>query len=92
MFHYIKEELKELGFLYSPFLKPILQSVFGTVSYADVPITEAEYQLSLYDYKMKNGEVPNVLNDLIYFTLEYSKDPLNNPLTGELTLPDSMTH
>lgn len=90
MFHYLKDELKELGFLYSPFMKPLLQSVFGDVTYADVPMTEAEYQLSLYDYKMKNGEDPNVLRDLIYFTLEYSKDPLQNPLTGDLTLPESM--
>ena len=44
MFFYIKPELKELGFLYSPFLKPLLQSVFGNVSYAEPPITEAEYQ------------------------------------------------
>ncbi|GAH39459.1 unnamed protein product, partial [marine sediment metagenome] len=28
------------------------QSVFGSVSYAEPPITEAEYQLSLYQYKL----------------------------------------
>jgi len=87
MFFYIKDELKELGFLYSPFLKPVLQSVFGSVSYAEPPITEAEYQLSLYKYKLDNGEDPNILNDLIYFTIQYCQDPLNNPLTGTLTLP-----
>ncbi len=90
MFKYIKEELKELGFLYSPFLKPVLQSVFGNITYAKPPLTEAEYQISLYDFKQKEGQVPNILRDLIYFTLEYSKDPLNNPLTGELALPDDM--
>jgi hypothetical protein len=90
MFFYIKPELKELGFLYSPFLKPLLQSVFGNVSYAEPPITEAEYQLSLYDYKVKSGEVPNILNDLIYFTIQYCQDPLNNPLTGTLVLPKEM--
>ncbi len=90
MFFYLKEELKELGFLYSPFMKPILQSVFGSVSYAEPPITEAEYQLSLYDYKMKNGEDPSILYDLIYFTIQYCQDPLNNPLTGVLTLPKEM--
>jgi hypothetical protein len=90
MFIYLKEELKELGFLYSPFLKPILQSVFGSVSYAEPPITEAEYQLSLYDYKQKEGQDPNILYDLIYFTIEYCQDPLNNPLTGVLTLPKEM--
>ena len=90
MFFYLKDELKELGFLYSPFLKPVLQSVFGGVSYALPPITEAEYQLSLYDYKVKNGEDPNILYDLIYFTIEYCQDPLNNPLTGVLTLPKEM--
>jgi len=90
MFFYIKDELKELGFLYSPFLKPVLQSVFGNVSYAEPPITEAEYQLSLYQYKLDNNENPNILNDLIYFTIEYCQDPLNNPLTGVLSLPREM--
>lgn len=91
MFHYLKDVLKELGFLYSPFLKPLLQSVFGTITYAEVPMTEADYQLSLYDYKMQHGEDPNIIHDLMYFTLEYSKDPINQPLTGDLTLPTSMT-
>ncbi|MFW9949559.1 MAG: hypothetical protein ACFFKA_05485 [Candidatus Thorarchaeota archaeon] len=90
MFFYLKDELKELGFLYSPFLKPLLQSVFGSVSYAEPPITEAEYQLSLYQYKLDNNENPNILYDLIYFTIEYCQDPLNNPLTGTLTLPREM--
>ncbi|KKL85247.1 hypothetical protein LCGC14_1956630, partial [marine sediment metagenome] len=90
MFFYLKDELKELGFLYSSFMKPILQSVFGGVSYAEPPITEAEYQLSLYDFKLKNGEDPNILYDLIYFTIQYCQDPLNNPLTGVLTLPKEM--
>ncbi|MFX1393036.1 MAG: hypothetical protein ACFFAH_05610, partial [Promethearchaeota archaeon] len=90
MFFYLKDELKELGFLYSPFLKPLLQSVFGDVSYAKPPITEAEYQLSLYDYKIRQGENPSILYDLIYFTIEYCQDPLNNPLTGVLTLPKEM--
>ncbi len=90
MFFYIKDELKELGFLYSPFLKPVLQSVFGNISYAEPPITEAEYQLSLYKFKLDNGENPNILYDLIYFTIQYCQDPLNNPLTGTLTLPKEM--
>ncbi|HUW90468.1 MAG TPA: hypothetical protein VMV43_08085 [Candidatus Nanopelagicaceae bacterium] len=90
MFFYLKDVLKELGFLYSPFLKPILQSVFGNVSYAEPPITEAEYQLSLYQYKLDNNENPNILYDLIYFTIEYCQDPLNNPLTGVLSLPREM--
>jgi len=90
MFFYLKDELQELGFLYSPFMKPILQSVFGSVSYAEPPITEAEYQLSLYQYKLDNGEEPNILYDLIYFTIQYCQDPLNNPLTGVLTLPKEM--
>jgi hypothetical protein len=90
MFVYIQPELKELGYLFSPFLKPLLQSVFGRVTYAKPPITEAEYQLSLYNYKIQQGETPNVLNDLIYFTIQYCQDPLNNPLTGTLTLPKEM--
>jgi len=90
MFFYIKDELKELGFLYSPFLKPVLQSVFGNISYAEPPITEAEYQLSLYRYKLDIGEDPNILYDLIYFTIMYCQDPLNNPLTGTLCLPKEM--
>jgi hypothetical protein len=90
MFFYLRDELKELGFLYSPFMKPLLQSVFGNVSYAEPPITEAEYQLSLYDYKLRTGKDPNILYDLIYFTILYCQDPLNNPLTGTLTLPKEM--
>jgi len=90
VFFYLKDELKELGFLYSPFMKPLLQSVFGSVSYAEPPITEAEYQLSLYQYKLDNNEDPNILYDLIYFTIQYCQDPLNNPLTGVLTLPKEM--
>ncbi|MFX1276372.1 MAG: hypothetical protein ACFFBP_07410 [Promethearchaeota archaeon] len=90
MFLYIKPELKELGYLYSPFLKPLLMSVFGQVSYALAPMSEAEYQLSLYDYKVRNGENPSILNDLIYFTVEYCKDPISHPLTGILTLPKEM--
>ena len=90
MFFYLKDELKELGFLYSPFLKPVLQSVFGNISYSEPPMTEAEYQLSLYQYKLDNNEDPNILYDLIYFTIQYCQDPLNNPLTGTLTLPKEM--
>jgi len=90
MFLYLKPELIELNYLYSPFLKPLLMSVFGEVSYAAAPITEAEYQLSLYDYKVQNGEDPNILYDLIYFTIEYCKDPISHPLTGVLTLPKEM--
>lgn len=90
MLFYLKDELRELGFLYSPFFKPILQSVFGSISYAEPPITEAEYQLSLYKYKLDNGENPSILYDLIYFTIQYCQDPLNNPLTGVLTLPKEM--
>lgn len=90
MFIYLKSELEELGFLYSPFLKPLLQSVFGNVSYAEPPITEAEYQLSLFQYKIDNNEFPDVLEDLIYFTIEYSQNPLNQPLTGTLVLPIEM--
>ena len=90
MFYYLKDVLIELNYLYSPFMKPLLQSVFGSIDYAQPPLTEAEYQLSVYDYQQKSGQEPNVLNALIYFTKEYSKDPIANPLTGNLTLPDYM--
>jgi len=90
MFFYLKPELVELDYLFTPFLKPLLMSVFGEISYALAPMTESEYQLSLYDYKLKEGKDPNVLRDLIYFTLEYSKDPISHPLTGNLTLPKEM--
>ena len=90
MFFYLKPELIELDYIYLPFLKPLLMSVFGQISYALAPMTEADYQLSLYDYKVRSGEEPNVLRDLIYFTMEYSKDPISHPLTGNLTLPKEM--
>lgn len=90
MFFYLKHELMELDYLYTPFLKPLLMSVFGNISYALAPMTESEYQLSLYNYKVEQGEEPNILRDLIYFTMEYSKDPISHPLTGNLTLPKEM--
>ncbi|MHA1150604.1 MAG: glutamate-cysteine ligase family protein [Promethearchaeota archaeon] len=90
MFFYLKHELMELDYLFTPFLKPLLMSVFGEISYALAPMTEAEYQLSLYNYKVEQGEEPNILRDLIYFTMEYSKDPISHPLTGNLTLPREM--
>lgn len=92
MFYFLKDEMKELRFIYSPFFKPILQSVFGDISYAKPPITEAEYQLSLYDFKQKEnpGQTPNLVETLIWYTVEYSKDPLNQPLTGELNLPPDL--
>ncbi len=90
MFLYLKDVLMELNYLYSPFMKPLLQSVFGSIDYAQPPLTEAEYQLSVYHYEQQQGKEPNVLNALIYFTKEYSKDPIANPLTGPLTLPDYM--
>jgi len=90
MFRYFKEELVELGYMNSPFMKPLLQSVFGEITYATPPMTEAEYQLSLYDWKVKQGQEPNIFEDIKYFTITYSQDPLQNPLTGTLTLPDFM--
>lgn len=90
MFRYFKDELIELGYLHSPFFKPLLQSVFGEITYASPPMTEAEYQLSLYDWKVKQGQEPNIFEDIKYFTITYSKDPIQQPLTGTLTLPDYM--
>ncbi len=90
MFHYLKDELVELDYISSPFMKPLLQSVFGDISYAEPPMTEAEYQLCLYDWKLKQGQDPNVVETLIYYTGEYSKDPIQQPLTGELNLPKYM--
>ncbi|QEE15943.1 glutamate-cysteine ligase family protein [Promethearchaeum syntrophicum] len=90
MFRYFKEELIELGYMNSPFFKPLLQSVFGEITYASPPMTEAEYQLSLYDWKIKQGQEPNIFEDIKYFTITYSQDPIQQPLTGTLTLPDFM--
>ncbi len=90
MFRYFKDELVELGYMTSPFLKPLLQSVFGEITYASPPMTEAEYQLSLYDWKVKQGQEPNIFEDIKYFTITYSQDPIQQPLTGTLTLPDYM--
>ena len=67
-----------------------LASACNLNSYTEPPITEAEYQLSFYKYKLDNGEDPSTLHDLIYFTILYYQDPLNNPLKGTLTLPKEM--
>ena len=49
-----------------PFLDPIIISLFGTCDYADPPICEAEYQLSLYNYR--GGDAFKILGDLVYMT------------------------
>ena len=61
MFLFLKDELRELNFLHSPFLKPILQSVFGQISYASPPMNESDYQLALYTFKKQQGVERNIL-------------------------------
>ncbi|MHC1591227.1 MAG: hypothetical protein ACXQS8_04015 [Candidatus Helarchaeales archaeon] len=98
MLKYITPELKELKFInkklykktggISPFLIPIFLSVFGDVDLAMAPFGDAEFQLLLYrHYAKKNPGVPpgpQILQNLIKLTFKASKDPLFNPIGGQL--------
>jgi len=68
-----------------PFLDPIIISVYGTIDWADPPITEAEYQLSLYNYRQ--GDTFRLLGDLVYMTHNCIVDPTSSPLQGKPNYP-----
>ncbi|MFX1452288.1 MAG: hypothetical protein ACFFCM_15730, partial [Promethearchaeota archaeon] len=69
----------------SPFIAPLLLSVFGDVDIAQAPFGECEFQLLLYNhYLHKNPQAPSgplVLRDLIKATFR-SKDPYYSPIGG----------
>jgi len=68
-----------------PFLDPIIISVYGSVDWADPPLTEAEYQLSLYNYRQ--GDAFKLLGDLVYMTHNCIVNPTYSPLNGKPNYP-----
>jgi gamma-glutamyl:cysteine ligase YbdK (ATP-grasp superfamily) len=69
----------------SPFISPLILSIFGDVDIAQAPFGECEFQLLLYNhYLHKNPQAPAgpmVLRDLIKATFR-SKDPYYTPIGG----------
>jgi len=83
MFVLLKNTLKKQKFLETPFMEPLLLSVFGNIDVAQIPFSEAEYQLYLYLQKQK--DIYAVLKDLIILTAKCCEDPSYSPITGKLT-------
>jgi hypothetical protein len=82
MFILLKDVLKKQNFLDTPFLDPLLLSVFGTIDVAEFPFTEAEYQLYLYLQRQK--DIYAVLKDLILLTVKSCENPSFSPISGKL--------
>ncbi|MBD3230962.1 MAG: hypothetical protein GF329_22475 [Candidatus Lokiarchaeota archaeon] len=68
-----------------PYLDPIIISVYGQLDWADPPVTEAEYQLSLYNYR--KADTFQILGDLVYMTHDCIVNPLKSPLEGNPDYP-----
>lgn len=68
-----------------PFLDSIIISLYGKVDWADPPLTEAEYQLSLYNEKGSNTF--GILGDLVYMTHNCIVNPTYSPLDGKPNYP-----
>ena len=77
----IKTPLKKIQFL-----DPIILSLYGSCDYADPPICEAEYQLSLFNYRQKDAF--KILGDLVYMTHNCIVDPTYSPITGKPNYPN----
>ncbi len=82
MFLLLKDILKKEGFLETPFIDPLLLSVFGNIDIAQFPFTEAEYQL--YLYLQKQMDIIAVLKELILLTAKCCENPTYTPITGKL--------
>ncbi|NVM28200.1 MAG: hypothetical protein HWN65_05110 [Candidatus Helarchaeota archaeon] len=82
MFVLLRDILKKQGFLETPYMDPLLLSVFGKIDIAQFPFTEAEYQLYLYLQKQRN--IYAVLKELILLTVKCCEDPTYTPISGKL--------
>lgn len=99
MFEFVFDPLKQLKIFdkkihkdfngISPFITPLILSVFGDVDIAQAPFGECEFQLLLYNhYQHKDPKTPAgpfVLRDLIKATFR-SKDPYYSPIDGVIPL------
>ncbi|MBD3188744.1 hypothetical protein GF325_18090 [Candidatus Bathyarchaeota archaeon] len=88
LFEYIAPELRELGFSKSPYLAPLLQSVYGEIPNITPPFTEADFQLSLYLYKLNQRQDTNLIPDLITLSKQYAMDNTKHPLQGRVNYPN----
>lgn len=84
---YLAPEFKELGFANSPYLQPLLLSVFGEIPNITPPFTEAEFQLSLYAYKQSQRQDTNIVPDLINLSKKYALNNTQHPLAGRVNYP-----
>ncbi|MFX1295951.1 MAG: glutamate-cysteine ligase family protein [Promethearchaeota archaeon] len=82
MFVLLKNILKKRKFLTTPFIKPVLLSVFGNIDIAQFPFSESEYQL--YLYLQKQRDIYAVLKELIILTAKCCQDPSLSPISGKL--------
>ena len=87
MFDYLAPELRELGYSRSPYLAPLIQSVYGEIPNITPPFTEADFQLSLYLYKLNNRQDTNLVPDLISLSKQYAMDNTKHPLQGRVNYP-----
>lgn len=76
----LKETFKKERFIETPFLTPILLSIFGDNDIAKPPFTEAEYQMHLYLTHQHNMSA--VLKDLILLMVNCCEDPTRMPFSG----------
>ncbi|MFX0101494.1 MAG: glutamate-cysteine ligase family protein [Candidatus Hodarchaeota archaeon] len=84
---YLAPELKELGYANSPYIQPLLLSVFGEIPNITPPFCEAEFQLSLYAYKQSQRQDTNIVPDLIRLSKQYALNNTSHPLAGRVNYP-----
>jgi gamma-glutamyl:cysteine ligase YbdK (ATP-grasp superfamily) len=83
LLQWLAPEFKELGYNRSPYLQPLLVSVYGDIPNGILPpFNEADYQLSLYYYKMSNRQDTNIIPELANLTKQYSLNITSHPLGG----------
>jgi hypothetical protein len=92
MLRWLAPELKELGYANSPYLQPIISSVYGDIPNGILPpFTEADYQLSLYYYKQSNNLDTNIVPEMINLTKQFSLNATTHELGGaELRYPPEL--
>jgi hypothetical protein len=84
MFLLLRDIFKKQKFAETPFIEPLLLSVFGEIEIAKVPFTESEYQL--YLYLQRQGNINAVLKDLILLDVKCCDNPTFSPISGKLKI------
>nr|MDO8088683.1 hypothetical protein [Candidatus Sigynarchaeum springense] len=83
MFRWLAPELKELCYSTMSYLQPLLSSVYGDLPNGILPpFTEADYQLSLFYYKLSQRLDPNIVPELITQTKQHSVNATSYPFGG----------